>query len=114
MVTKMAEVKKDLQEKINKLSMMEQSLQQMIAQKQQFQAQLLEVDSALEELEKSDKAYRIIGNVMVSSDKDVLLKDLEQKKETAELRIKNLEKQEKSIRDKTSELQSEVMKSMSD
>ncbi|MBW2968430.1 prefoldin subunit beta [Candidatus Woesearchaeota archaeon] len=110
----MAEVKKDLQEKINKLSMMEQSLQQMIAQKQQFQAQLLEVDSALEELEKSDKAYRIIGNVMVSSDKDVLLKDLEQKKETAELRIKNLEKQEKSIRDKTSELQSEVMKSMSD
>ncbi|MBN1544796.1 prefoldin subunit beta [Candidatus Woesearchaeota archaeon] len=109
----MAEVKKDVQEKINKLSSMEQSLQSFLAQKQAFQAQLLEIDSALGELKKTSKAYRIVGNVMVASDKAELTKELEQKKETMELRIKSLEKQESKMREKTSELQSEVMKEMS-
>jgi prefoldin beta subunit len=110
--TKMAEEKKDVQEKINKLSTMEHSLQNFLAQKQQFQAQLLELVSALEELDKTDQAYKIVGNVMIKSSKDDLKKDLEQKKEMMELRIKNLEKQESKMREKTSELQSEVMKSM--
>ena len=38
---------KELQEKINNLSMMEQSLQQFLVQKQQFQSQLIEVESDL-------------------------------------------------------------------
>lgn len=108
----MAEMSKDVQEKINKLSMMEQSLQSFAGQKQNFQAQLLEIDSALEELEKTDKAYRIVGNVMVASDRDELKNDLKQKKETTELRIKSIDNQEKKMREKTSELQSEVMKEM--
>jgi prefoldin beta subunit len=112
--SKMAEMKKDVQEKINKLSMMEHSLQAFLAQKQAFQSQLVELDSALGELKKTDKAYRIVGNVMVAADKDALATDLAQKKEMMELRIKSLEKQELKMREKTSELQSEVMKEMSD
>ncbi|MFH0798070.1 MAG: prefoldin subunit beta [Candidatus Woesearchaeota archaeon] len=110
----MAEMKKDVQEKINKLSMMEHSLQSFLAQKQAFQSQLVELDSALGELKKTDKAYRIVGNVMVAADKEALAADLAQKKEMMELRIKSLEKQETKMREKTSELQSEVMKEMSD
>lgn len=109
----MAEVSNALQEKINKLSMMEQSLQSFLAQKQTFQAQLMEIDSALDELKKTDKAYKIVGNVMVFSDKESLISDLNQKKETVELRIKSIDKQETKMREKTSELQSEVMKEMS-
>ena len=109
----MPEVKKDIQEKINKLSTMEQSLQSFLSQKQAFQSQLVELNSALDELKKTDKAYKIIGNVMVCSEKDELTKDLSQKKEMVELRIKNLEKQENKMREKTSELQTEVMKGMS-
>ncbi|MBW2972218.1 prefoldin subunit beta [Candidatus Woesearchaeota archaeon] len=112
--TKTEAPKKDMQEKINKLSAMEQSLQSFLSQKQAFQAQLMELASALEELGKTDKAYRIVGNVMVSSDKASLIKDLEQKKETMEIRIKSIEKQEAKMREKTSELQSEVMKEMSE
>ncbi|MBW2997237.1 prefoldin subunit beta [Candidatus Woesearchaeota archaeon] len=108
----MTEAKKDLQEKINKLSMMEHSLQSFLGQKQTFQAQLMEIESALTELDKTDKAYKIVGNVMVASDKEELKKDLQQKKETAELRIKTIEKQEEKMREKTAELQSEVMKEM--
>ena len=110
----MGETKKDLQERINKLSTMEHSLQQFLAQKQQFQAQLMELMSALEELEKTEKAYRIIGNVMVDAKKEDLIKDLSEKKELIEVRIKSVEKQEEKMREKTSELQAEVMKEMSD
>jgi prefoldin beta subunit len=110
----MAEVSAQIQEKINKLSMMEQQLQSFLAQKQTFQAQLMEVDSAIDELKKTQKAYKIIGNVMVLSDKESLVKELEQRKETTELRIKSLEKQETKMREKTGELQSEVMKEISD
>jgi len=110
----MAEVKKDVQEKINRLSTMEQSLQSFLAQKQAFQSQLLELNSALDELKKTDKAYRIVGNIMVDTDKAQLEKDISEKKEMMELRIKSLEKQESKMREKTSELQSEVMKEMSE
>jgi len=106
------EPSKDVQEKINRLSMMEQSLQQFLAQKQQLQAQLLEHESALEELEKTDSAYRIVGNIMVAADKKELKEDLDRKKELVELRIKTLEKQEDKMRAETQSLQEEVMKQM--
>ncbi|MFH1063711.1 MAG: prefoldin subunit beta [Candidatus Woesearchaeota archaeon] len=109
----MDDVKTDVQEKINKLSTMEHSLQNFLAQKQAFQAQLMEITSALEELKTSEEAYKIIGNVMVRSNKDELTKDLSQKKETAELRVKSLERQEEKMREKTAALQAEVMKEMS-
>ncbi|MFC1742040.1 prefoldin subunit beta [Nanoarchaeota archaeon] len=110
----MAEPKKELQEKINKLSSMEQSLQSFLAQKQTFQTQLLEITSALEELEKATTAYKIVGNVMVNADKDQLTKELKQKREMVELRVKSIEKQEEKTREKTSELQEQVMKEMSE
>ncbi len=108
----MSENSKELQDKINNLSMMEQSLQQFLAQKQGFQAQMMEIESALEELGKTDKAFKIVGNVMVASNKDTLIQELSEKKKTVELRITTLEKQETKMREKTSELQAEVMKNM--
>jgi len=108
MRTKMTDVK----EKVNQLSMMEQSLQQFLHKKQGFQSQLLEVESALKEITNTEKTYKIVGNVMVESNKETLLKDLEEKKETLSLRLKTLEKQEEKMRTQTQELQSEVMKEM--
>ena len=101
-----------VQEKINKLSMMEQSLQQMLAQKQQLSSQLLEVESALEELEKTDSAYRIVGNIMIASDIPSLKDDLKKKHELVKVRLKTVEKQEEKLRKDTQELQSQVIKEM--
>ena len=81
-------------------------------QKQQFQLQQVEIESALKELENVDEAYKIVGNIMVLSKKDDLKKDLSSKKEVMELRIKNMEKQEAQLREKASKLQDEVMKEM--
>ncbi len=99
-------------ENLHKLQLMEQSLQQFLLQKQTFQAQLMEIESALNELSKTDKAYKIVGNIMVSSNKDELKKDLESKKEIISLRIKNLEKQEEKIKENASKLQEEIIKGM--
>lgn len=89
--------------------MFEQSLQSFLGQKQQFQMQLVEVESALSELEHTEKAYKIVGNIMVETDKKELQDDLNSKKEVLELRLKTMEKQETQVRDKASKLQSEIL-----
>ena len=104
------EVSKETEQKIGQLQMFEQSLQTFLGQKQQFQVQLVEVESALGELESTNKAYKIIGNIMVENDKDELKADLQSKKEMLELRIKTMEKQESQVRERASKLQSEILK----
>ena len=103
------EVSKETEQKINQLQMFEQSLQNFLGQKQQFQLQLVEVESALNELDNTEKAYKIVGNIMVETDKNELKKDLQSKKEVLELRIKTMEKQETQVRERASKLQSEIL-----
>ncbi len=104
----MTEISKETQQKINQLQLYEQTLQNILVQKQQFQSQLAEIQSALSELEKTKEAYKIIGNIMVFSNKEDLKKELNSKKEMNELRIKTLEKQENQIKEKAKKLQEEV------
>jgi prefoldin beta subunit len=106
----MAENQSD--EKLMQIQLLEQNMQTFLMQKQQFQIQLSEVDSALENIKGSSKTYKIIANIMVDSDKTTLEKDLQQKKEVLELRIKSLEKQEEKIREKSEKLQKEVLGNM--
>lgn len=108
----MAEVSKETEKKINQLQILEQGMQSMLMQKQQFQLQQVEIESALKELERVNEAYKIVGNIMVLSKKADLEKDLTSKKEVIELRIKNMEKQENQLREKASKLQSEVLREM--
>ena len=108
----MVEVSKETEQKISQLQLFEQSLQNLLMQKQQFQSQLVEVESALKELGDSEESYKIVGNIMVSAKKEDLKKDLESKKETLSIRVKTLEKQEGSIKEKAEKLQSEVMEKM--
>jgi len=103
---------KETQESISRLQVMEQNLQSLGMQKQQFSTQMFEIESALKELDKTDTAYKIVGNIMVNANKDELKKELSQKKEIVELRLKNLEKQENQIRDEAKSLQEEVMEKM--
>lgn len=103
------ELSKETQESISKLQLIEQNVQQLLLQKQQFQAQLFELESALKEIEKTDESYKIVGNVMIKADKAALKAELLSKKEIVDLRLKNLDKQEKQLKDKAEALQKEVM-----
>ena len=94
---------------ITQLQLMQQNLQNIMMQKQQFQKQITEVESALSEIKDTNQAYKIVGNIMVSSKKEDLQKELTQKKEVIELRIKNFDKQEETLKTKAEELQKKVM-----
>jgi len=101
-----------MSEKINQLQILEQNLQQLLSQKQQFQGQLVEIESALEELGKTEDAYKIVGNIMVKMPKPDLEKELNDKKEKVDIRMKSIEKQEKAIKTKAESLRKEVMDEM--
>jgi len=103
---------KEAQENVQRLQMLEQNAQAAGMQKQQFQAQLFEVEGALSELKTSPTAYKIIGGIMIGVEKEALLKDLQNQKEMLELRVESLEKQEKQLKDKSKQLQEEVLSSV--
>jgi|SRR3989344_374353 len=104
---------KETEQKIEQIQLIEQNLQNILGQKQNFQSQLLEVENALEEIKKSkDKVYRIVGSIMVLSEKQDVEKYLNSKKEIVELRIKNLEKQEDKLKEKVNEFQQEILKEL--
>lgn len=99
-------------ENLKQLQVLEQSLRALLSQKQQFQAQLIEIESAMIELEKSNVSYKIIGNIMVSAKKEDLKKDLQEKKEVFSARVKMLEQQESRVRSEAEKLHKELMKEM--
>ena len=99
--------------KIQELQLLEQSLQNFLIQKQQFQAQLMESENALQEIKNTkDKVYKILGSTIIETNKENLEKELNEKIKISNLRIKSLEKQETELKEKTEKLQQEVLKSI--
>jgi prefoldin beta subunit len=106
---------KNTESKIQELQLLEQNLQNILMQKQAFQIELNETDTALEEVKKSkDEVYKITGNIMIKSSKDSLLKELEEKKKLLELRLKAIEKQEASLAEKATVFREEIVKEISE
>jgi|SRR3989338_5539428 len=101
--------KKALEEKIEKMQLIEQSMQGFLVQKQSFQMQLSETESALKELETAGEVHKIVGNIMVKAEKEEVKKELASKKDVLGLRIKTLEKQEGRLREQASAIQKEVL-----
>ena len=92
--------------------MLQQNLQSLVMQKQQVQNQSLEIESALTELRTTDKAYKIVGKIMLASSKESLIKDLEEKKEVSEVRLKTFKDQEESLQKNIDNTQKEVMEEL--
>ena len=101
-----------MSEDIQQLSSIEQNLNTVISQKQQFNKQLLEIESALSELGAVDQAYHIVGSVMIKKKSGDLKKDLDEKKELIKVRLQSLEAQEKTFRDQAQKLQEKVLKDL--
>jgi len=103
-------VSKEAEQKISEVQLVEQNIQNLLLQKQNFQVQFTEIDNALSELEKSDdEVYKIVSGLMIKTNKNKLKEELSSRKEVIELRIKNIEKQESKLKEKISGLQKEIM-----
>lgn len=88
----------------------QQQLQAVLIQKESLKLQDLEIEKALEELEKTKekKAFKIAGQIMVLKPVEELKNELKELKENTELRIKSLEKSEERISEKLKNLQKEI------
>ncbi len=98
--------------KINQLQLLQQNLQNIAVQKQQYENQLVELESALAELSTTEKAYKIVGKLMIASPKQKLVQELQEKKEIAELRMHNFTKQEDNLKKSLEEAQRQVVAEM--
>ena len=98
--------------KIQEMQIIEQKLQNSILQKQAFQMELAETNSALNELEKAgDEVFKIIGQLMIKSEKQKIKSELEDKKKILELRVKSFEKQENILSEQLEKIREELTKS---
>lgn len=104
------EIDAETNQKIQDLQMMEQNFQSLLVQKQTFQLESNEIKNALEEvtIAKGD-IFQVLGQVMVKSDKDSILKSLKEKKDLLDLRLKALDKQELSFRENVERMRNEIV-----
>ncbi|MBS3149373.1 prefoldin subunit [Candidatus Woesearchaeota archaeon] len=106
-------VDKSTQKKVEELHNIEENLRVILVQKQNLQIQLLEMENAISELEKTnDNAYKIVGAIMVELPSEEIKKDLNSKKEIVEIKIKNLDKQENKLKEESNSIQKEVLSAL--
>ncbi|WP_456469355.1 prefoldin subunit beta [Archaeoglobus sp.] len=107
----MGELPPQVQNLVAQLQQLQQQLQAVITQRAQVEALLRDAEQALEELQKiEDEApvYKAVGNVLVKEKKEDVIKELTEKKETYEIRIKTLQRQEEKLRERFAETQKKL------
>jgi prefoldin beta subunit len=107
----MGELPPQIQNMIAQLQNVQQQLQMVMSQKIQLEASLKEVESAIQEVEKAGEdtpIFKSVGTVLVKSDKDSLLKEFKEKKDTIEIRIRTLSRQEEKLKERLQELQNKL------
>ncbi len=100
-------MKKD---KIQEIQFLENNLQNLLIQKQVFQMELSETQSALKEMENSgEEVFKVIGQLMVKTNKGKMKEELSNKEKILELRMKSIEKQEDFLKEKLEKLKKEIL-----
>ena len=99
---------KDKERKIQEIQIFEQNIHNLLLQKQAFQMEISETRAAKKEIENSKDVFKIIGQLMIGADKKKVKEELLNKEKLLDLRIKSIEKQEKSLAEKMDSLRKEV------
>ncbi len=99
------------EKKLQEMQFLEQNLQNVLLQKQAFQMELSETKAALKEIEKSgEDVFKIVGQLMIKTDKAKMQDELASKEKVLGLRTKTIEKQETSLTEQLDKLREEIMK----
>ncbi len=104
-----------VQERLLRLQQLQQTLQNILVQKQQVELELLEVDKALEELEKTPDdgvIYKSVGSLLIKTEKSKVTEELKERKELANMRVSVLGKQEERIRSQIKELNEKLQRDL--
>ncbi len=101
----------EVQARLAQFQQVQEQLKLILAQKQSVQAELRELENVLSELEKLPEdveLYKSVGHILIKTSKSDVVKELNERKEILELRIKTLEKQESYLRKQYEELRKRV------
>ena len=104
-----------VQQRLMRLQQLQQSLQGVMAQKQQLEMQLNEVEQAKTELEKLNETavvYKSIGALLVKSEKNTVETELSERKELLKMRVDVLAKQDERIKTQVKELQEQLQQDL--
>jgi len=105
------ELPPQVQEDLARLQQLQQTLQAVVAQKQQLEIEMTETDRAMSELEKitsENPVYKSVGSILVRAEKDSLLTELKEKKELLNTRVTVLGRQEERTRERIKDLQQKL------
>lgn len=112
----MNEISPKIQNMIAQFQQLQQQLQAVLTQKLQMEAQLKEIERTLEELGKvpdETPIYKNVGSLLIKApDKGGVVKELEESKETLEIRVKTLDRQEKQMRERYQNLQEQISQAL--
>ncbi len=100
----------EAQQTLVQLQTFQQQLQVTMYQRDSLTLQKMEIEKALEELEKSasNEVFKIAGPVLIKTNKEKLIAELKENLESIELKLKSLEKQEEKLREKIKEKQEKL------
>ncbi len=105
----------EIQQRLLKLQQLQQTLQGVMAQKQQLEMQLSEVEEALNELDKMNETaviYKSIGALLVKSQKNTVTEELKERKELLTMRVDVLTKQDDRLRTQAKDLQEKLQQDL--
>lgn len=104
-----------IQDQLLQFQQVQQQAQAIATQRFQLELQLKEVERSLGEVSKlDDKAeiYKSVGAILIRSKTPVIKEELVEKKETIELRIKTLKRQEEKIQQRLREMQDKIQEEL--
>jgi prefoldin beta subunit len=104
-----------VQERLLRLQQLQQTLQTVLAQKQQVEFELTEIEQALNELQKMAEdavIYKAIGSLLVKAEKAKITIDLNERKELLNTRSTVLGKQEERLRGQLKDLQTRLQQDL--
>jgi len=107
----MGELPPQVQNMLAQLQQIQQQLQMVLTQKVQLENSLKETENAIQEVEKvgdDTPIFKTVGTVLVKTSKEQILNELREKKDTFEIRIKALERQEEKLKERLQDLQRKI------
>lgn len=112
----MAMNQQGMQEEISKAQQLQQQLQMIMSQKQQLEAKSKDLERALDEINRIEgetPVYKEVGEILVQvEDKEELISELEDDKESTDVRLKSLKSKEEKLRDQFKEIQEKLSSQM--
>lgn len=104
-----------VQERLLRLQQLQQTLQSVLAQKQQVELEMTEIDQASGELQKlTDDAviYKATGSLLIRTEKGKISTELAERKELLSTRTSILAKQEERLRGQLKDLQTKLQQDL--